>query len=472
MTDFENEAGSQRRSLQSQTTMDLVGMPRVTESPYQSGVHLQSAEIDERLFDQVKDLIVPYHGLSRRQMRASSAAQRMFGSVLAQRIADSYYQIDVSGVTYGSGWVDGIIQEKNCGVIPKHLLLLCLQEHRFAAADKSVNPWFLTIVKELDLWKDFVTAMKSWKLTKKYPRAANCTGPSSFQPTRKVACLKCIIFLCRAWHAAKLMNQTKLEESLVTKIEDCLNILDSSVKATMSSESPVSLHQSCQSNNSTKKSQPSKTEIVREVSNNMDPTERTLFSSSIPRTTTPSKPLPASADSQAVSPTDFGGNSAQIQRYNDRIAKQTELSTNEEKNYWYTMDPTEVTLNPTEIEMAWLLEETTYCLRRRDISWDFVTHFASPTLQTQLSRIAKAGRGLQEEAAENEKKLSALVRLNLPIVKRRFAAVRRDIRKRLLLQEVRPAMRRIIPVLRRETNPMVLKQREEQGDIYEYNQSF
>jgi hypothetical protein len=432
---------------------NLIGMSKIVKSPYEGGKNFQSAEVDERLFDDVRNLLAPYSGESSRQTTTSSAARTYFGGKLASQIVEAYNHIEASGMLYGSEWSQGIIREKNCGNIPKHVLLLCLLDRRFASAGKSNQVLFTVIVKDLKLWDDVLTAMKQWKLTEKYPHTAACKSPLLFPSNLRVQCFKCIIFVCRVWHAARLMKQN-LNKSLRTKIHECMRILESSARPLTSVQTPrPSISSDTGSVTSTKTPPPIGVPPVTSPSQDTHKTQvATTLSSS--EESHPNGPPMQRTESNGSSQNDCVVNMAQKQWYEDRVAHRTTLSDYEEKNYWYPMDPTELILNPTEIELAWLLEETIYCTRKKKISWTFISELASPTLQTQLHQLLKPG---VESAKEDEGKLSKLVRMHYPVVQKRFAAVRIDVRKRLLLQEFRPAVRVIVPQLRRAAHPLRIK---------------
>jgi hypothetical protein len=451
-----------RRSLRIDS---LVGMSKIVKSPYEGGKCIKSAEVNERLFDEVKSLLAPKCGEMYRQMAASPAAQVRFGGKLARQIAEAYTQIEVSGMMYGSEWSQGIIREKYCGNIPKHIILLCLLERRFAVADKSNQGLFSVIVKDLNLCQDLVIAMNDWELTEKYPLVASCKSPSLFASNLRVQCLKCIIFVCRAWHASRLMKQ-KLDESLRTKIRECMQILNSSVRPPTSVQTQrpsINLgNGSCTSTN------PPRIGVPPAASTSSHAQQGQLATTSSDDSPLMGSPMQRT-ESNGSSRSDYAGNMAQKQWYEDWVAHRTTLSAYEEKNYWYPMDPSELVLNPTEIELAWLLEETIYCTRKKKISWTFISELSSPTLKTQLKQLSKAGNesDSKDNAAEDERKLSKLVRMHYPLVQKRFAEVRLDVRKRLLLKEFRPAVRIIVPQLRRAMHPLRMKKwkvlREKEG---------
>ena len=112
---------------------------------------------------------------------------------------------------------------------------------------------------------------------------------------------------------------------------------------------------------------------------------------------------------------------------------------------WYPIDPSERVLNPTEIEISWLVEESMYSLRSSEIVWSFVWKYASPSLKLELRKIGD-GDGNQ---------LEKLIRSNDGLVKKRFAVVRREITKKLHGGFLRTRMRNVIPKLREASLPIL-----------------
>jgi len=119
-------------------------------------------------------------------------------------------------------------------------------------------------------------------------------------------------------------------------------------------------------------------------------------------------------------------------------------------NYWYPVDPEELILNPLQIEMAWLCEETIYCNRNTNIDWIFVMKYASPTVQIELRQIPDViGTNCDEET------LAEL--LFGGIEAKRFTVFRREVRRKLLQNNVRTRMQGILPRLRKATHPLRLQ---------------
>jgi hypothetical protein len=105
---------------------------------------------------------------------------------------------------------------------------------------------------------------------------------------------------------------------------------------------------------------------------------------------------------------------------------------------WYPHDPDEIILDATEIEVAWLVEESIYGLRNREIQWDFVWEYASPGLRIQLRKV--------DFVLGNE--LEQLIRFQDVLVSKRFPIKRKLIRRELHRGELRERMRNVVPKLR------------------------
>jgi hypothetical protein len=105
---------------------------------------------------------------------------------------------------------------------------------------------------------------------------------------------------------------------------------------------------------------------------------------------------------------------------------------------WYPHDPDEIILDATEIEVAWLVEESIYGLRNREIQWDFVWEYASSALRIQLRKV--------DFVLGNE--LEQLIRFQDVLVSKRFPIKRKLVRRELHRGKLRERMRNVIPKLR------------------------
>ena len=125
-------------------------------------------------------------------------------------------------------------------------------------------------------------------------------------------------------------------------------------------------------------------------------------------------------------------------------------------NFWYPIDPEEMILTSIEIEAAWLVEESMYCDRQATVDWVFVMKYASPMLKVELRQLHEVG-GVKESGAGNNDDETFAKLLHNGLAAKRFVIVRRDIRRKLLKNVVRPRMQRIVPRLRKATHPLRLK---------------
>jgi hypothetical protein len=119
-------------------------------------------------------------------------------------------------------------------------------------------------------------------------------------------------------------------------------------------------------------------------------------------------------------------------------------------NYWYPVDPQELILNPLQIEMAWLVEESTYCSRNPNIDWIFVMKYASPALQMELRQIPDV------VGTDCDKDTLAML-LYDGIEAKRFTVFMRVVRRKLLKNMVRTRMQGILPRMRKATHPLRLQ---------------
>ena len=138
-------------------------------------------------------------------------------------------------------------------------------------------------------------------------------------------------------------------------------------------------------------------------------------------------------------------------------------------NFWYPIDLQELILSPIEIEAAWLVEESIYCNRKENIDWVFVWNYASPILKVKLRKIKEvvggSGSGISSrssggatkdaESSYADEMIAKL--LHNGLAAKRFVIVRRDIRRKLLNNELRPRMVSIVPKRRKATHPLRLK---------------
>ena len=220
-----------RTLLKGATHTTLSAMEDIVKSPYEGQT---TAEVGEFLFQYMQSVINSTRtasGNGQQQPREGPVdeALEVFGGKYTKIIRETSRRIASSGLLYTSEWTDGIIEDSNCGRLPKELLLLCLCDHRIARGDSGYTK---RIVKDLQAWGIVSNALRLWKLKKKYPGLARCDNIHWFKK-RPNNCFKCILFLARAVTCMKYLEWKFLEiadnTSLKAKIYACLDILESCV---------------------------------------------------------------------------------------------------------------------------------------------------------------------------------------------------------------------------------------------------
>ena len=431
----------------------ISSMSTIIESPYEEN---ESAEVGERMFDAFKFLLEPKASLGRRGVEPSDEAKKVFGASLAKSLALANSKIALSGMVYASEWRDGKIREMQCGFIPKPMLLLCLQEQRFARVGNARV--LERIVIELGLCAMVKDAMKEWGLTSKYPPLASFSGPSIFLKM-KANCQRCIIFIARAYRCMKALKWNSVDDSVMRKVEACLSIM---VTNTQSKFVPASVVQPPSSRmeqfllqrppNQSESDDDSSIESwgstpggppFSGLSSNRMNRRIQQVRSSIDKDS-------AVIQRQPFVPPRSMGKLHVTQTHRPFTEKRPRLAGATTKfgkidSSWYPIDPSERVLNPTEIEISWLVEESMYSLRSSEIQWSFVWKYASPWLKLELRKIGD-GDGNQ---------LEKLIRSNDGLVKKRFAVVRREITKKLHGGFLRTRMRNVIPKLREASRPIL-----------------
>mmetsp|Transcript_4974 Transcript_4974/g.11866 ORF Transcript_4974/g.11866 Transcript_4974/m.11866 type:complete len:512 (-) Transcript_4974:1772-3307(-) len=478
---------------------NLSALEEIEKSPYEGKM---SAEVGETLFEYMESLIDSTDG------KPSAETWQVFKDQ-ANKLVEMSRQVKASGILYACGWKDGIIRGVNCGRLDNELLLLCLCGHRIARTREVFE--IKSIVKDLDAWKIVSKALAEWKLEKEYPRLAECKDIHSFR-RQKYPFFKCILFLARAATCMKYLGWNFLglseETTLKIKIRACFEILESTVKGDpkkkkVSKKRPISktslpiqagstrkrcLHPNTNSSysghlqstsmqaedlsrnsNETKRSElyhklrSKNCKIVRiefhpEPKKIMRPSDTTKNPAPIHDNKEPIQPQPrATLFSHAL----FAAatqNSSQITKTFVDVPKKFALPTKHnlpyvsdgsmhsgsiDPNFWFPVDKDELILNPLQIETAWLVEESMYCKRSNTIDWLFLLKYASPALQIELRKISDS---------DDQDALKKL--LHNGIEAKRFAVVRREIKRKLLKSVVRTRMQGILPRLRMATHPL------------------
>ena len=411
---------------------EISAMNQIKDSPYQVDA---TAEVGEDLFENFKALLVPASGSGRRQQRASEAAIKVFGESLADAILEASSKIGLSGVIYSPEWKDGSIRGAKVGSIPTPILLLLLQEQRFSRP--GVTGALVQVVVDFELCRTVIKALVRWNMVDKYPKVSQTTTHAHFT-TQKVQCYKCLIFIARVFHCMKILNMEVMPESIKHKVESCFQILESNFGGQRGSSAPTTSQretpnapwnqEGAQASNANDDGSLGSTAapfLTRSPPKEINEHSHILFqvqSSSKAAETEPE--LPPNDGAPCGTTMNGAPQDAEIPPLHDQ-----DLSS------WVPYDPKEVILSPIETETAWLVEESIYSLRTREIQWRFVWKYASPTLRVELRKI--------NDSSGNE--LEQLVRLQDTIVATRFANLRREIRRKLHRAQYRPRMEKAIP---------------------------
>ena len=460
----------------------VLPMERVTISPYEeikkgkNNSIFYSAESEERIFDKMRHLLVsdPLNSglMSRRAREASNEAKLLLGVDEARMAVDAHYRIYNSRILWGAGWDDGIIDSKFVGKLPKPLLIMCLQDHRFCI---STAPALSACIKLLDIYDVIPKAVVAWKFKKQFPNVAKCKKVNMFPKSKPV--VKCILFIARAWYCFQLLKETSLDESLRRKISNCLAIVEKEVIAKMKSQKDATATATTPTSTPQPHEKNPKASVSAQKANKKRPADdiSTLddtFPSSSKRSATgglvhqlmmPLSTRKTSSGNIVSTTASSSSSSLENQRRkvsllnNGNLTPQSSMAAenrfqlpdnlnydNGEKDdgYWYPIDPDETILNPIEIEFAWLLEECLYCFRKWNTDFSFVLKYASPNLKIKLRELPPTegmdGGSRQAEFIRN------LVRLNEPSVEIRFFNFRREVRSKLLKGEGRARMETVL----------------------------
>jgi hypothetical protein len=196
----------------------------ISKSPYEASVN---AEVGEPLFDKVKALLEPNEsgGWGRRK-EASEEAIALFGYTLAKSLVLASSEIANSGMLYGSEWRDGTIRGVRVGSIPRSMLLLCLQEQRFARGNNAV---LANVIQDLGIDDMVKEGMEEWGIESDYDRLA-LTKHSFVFTSMKVQCQRCEVFVARAFTFMKTLKLKSIDDTLMAKVRACLKIMEANVR--------------------------------------------------------------------------------------------------------------------------------------------------------------------------------------------------------------------------------------------------
>jgi hypothetical protein len=147
---------------------------------------------------------------------------------LAQTMVLANHHIALSGMVYSPDWMEGLIRDIHCGTIPKAMLLLCLQEQRFARSD---FPVLSQVCHQLQLKTIILEALQQWGMEEAFPKLAaqNSQQEQSYymhQVKYRVQCIRCEIFVARAYSCMNTLLQRQ-PSSQANKMVSCLKIMQS-----------------------------------------------------------------------------------------------------------------------------------------------------------------------------------------------------------------------------------------------------
>lgn len=198
-------------------------MEEIIELPYEED---KNAEVGEKPFDDFKSLLLPKVSKATSSRRRTSSldpkakAIKVFGKEIAQTAVNAYQQIHTSGLIYSPAWLTGVIRDIKCGPINKKMLLMCLQEQRFARADVATLG---KIIDDIEVSKLVLRAADEWGFQ---PLKILSFDPSQlpFEYNRKNQrmCQQCEIFVARSYIAFQLLGIRTIDDDLAEKISSCM----------------------------------------------------------------------------------------------------------------------------------------------------------------------------------------------------------------------------------------------------------
>jgi hypothetical protein len=153
---------------------------------------------------------------------------------LAQTMVLANHHIALSGMVFSPDWMEGLIRDIHCGTIPKAMLLLCLQEQRFAWSD---FPVLSQVCHQLQLKTIILEALQQWGVEEAFSKLAAQTSQQEqsyymYQVKYRVQCIRCELFVARAYSCMNTLLQRQPsshnpEEDLANKMVSCLKIMQS-----------------------------------------------------------------------------------------------------------------------------------------------------------------------------------------------------------------------------------------------------
>lgn len=182
-------------------------------------------------YDRIKILEQPFFPYDKRQQNPEDSQELFqmlslflkmeydgtceFNHELRERIKEYHARIEKTRMTFRIGWIEGMEECLGLGRLEPHLLLLCLNSDSFAIADAATLRF---ICERLGLDQDVRKAVEKWNLSKRYPAIAS---NESNLLVSNAKLLKCIIFVCRVFHASEVLNE-KPDPSLLKLVGQVL----------------------------------------------------------------------------------------------------------------------------------------------------------------------------------------------------------------------------------------------------------
>jgi hypothetical protein len=200
-------------------------METIVTSPYEKD---STAEIAEKAFDRLAEFLTPLEASgSRRSMVPSNVAMTTLGMDLAMSLTLTHHHIAISGQIYCELWKDGLVRAVNCGSIPTPMMLLCLQGARLSRAPRSV---LKMIIRHLEVGSIVKEAMAAFQLENAYVKLTSSSASFVYASTNETQCLKCEIFVARAYSCMAMLHIEWKKDSLIKKVMESLQIMSDNIQ--------------------------------------------------------------------------------------------------------------------------------------------------------------------------------------------------------------------------------------------------
>mmetsp|Transcript_38108 Transcript_38108/g.109579 ORF Transcript_38108/g.109579 Transcript_38108/m.109579 type:complete len:649 (+) Transcript_38108:179-2125(+) len=212
----------------------------IEKSPYEGN---QSAEVSEPLFCRLKELLLSKEECEgelqdftgKPSLTIQESTEKLFGKVLAESYVKAYHVIGKSGMLFSNSWLDQKeckIRGVKCGWVPKHMMILLLQEQRFGRAGEAD---LQNVVRDLGVASIFFDALDEWGFDD--PLLWHQAPLIQFK-SKKTQCLRSLIFVARAYRCIKVMKEdervgwdlAKKQPTLYSKIQQCIELVVENLK--------------------------------------------------------------------------------------------------------------------------------------------------------------------------------------------------------------------------------------------------